>query len=166
MTIISLIAAAAENGVIGNNGDIPWRIKSDFQYFKDMTAGKPVIMGRRTFDGLPGGPLKNRPNIVITRDASYMHPGAVIVPSLEKALEVAQQGPGNEIMIAGGGEIYKLALPIADRIYLNIVHMEPEGDTHFPVFDRSEWNETKCEFHTALPGESADYTIYIFDRKR
>lgn len=163
--IISLIAAVAENGVIGNKGDIPWRIRSDFQYFKDMTIGKPVIMGRKTFETLPGGPLKDRPNIVITRDASYTPPGATVVTSLDEALDVARRHGGNEIMIAGGAEIYKLALPLADRLYINEIHMKPEGDTYFPDFFRQDWIEMTVAHHPALPGESADYTVKIFDRK-
>src|SRR4051812_36984861 len=146
---IALIAAVAENGVIGNKGDIPWSIKSDFKYFKDMTIGKPVIFGRKTFESLPGGPLKNRPNVVITRDDSYIPSGAQVTHSLDAALDIARKYDGDEIMVAGGAEIYKLALPVADRLYLNEVHMQPEGDTKFPAFDRNEWLETKSEFHHA-----------------
>jgi dihydrofolate reductase len=162
---ISLIAAVAENGVIGNKGHLPWHIKSEFQYFKDMTVRKPVIMGRKTFDGLPGGPLKDRPNIVITRDPSYTHLSATVTTSLERALEIARKYGGDEIMIAGGAEIYKLAMPMADRLYLTEIHLKPEGDTKFPAFDRKGWVETKREFHKAQPGESADYTITVLDRK-
>jgi len=163
---ISLIAAVAENGVIGNKGGIPWRIKSDFKYFKDTTMGKPVIFGRKTFETLPGGPLKNRPNIVITRDASYAHPGATVTTSLDKALDIARQTGSTEIMVAGGAEIYKLALPVADRLYLNEIHLKPEGDAIFPAFDRSDWTETKREFHQAQPGETADYTVTVLERKK
>lgn len=165
--MISLIAAVAENGVIGNKGDLPWRIKTDFKYFKDMTIGKPVVFGRKSFEGLPNGPLKDRPNIVITRDSAYTAAGAFVTDTVEKALEIARrEGGGKEIMIAGGSEIYRLTLPIADRLYLNEVHMKPEGDTWFPDFDRSDWVEIKSEFHAALPGESADYTVRVFDRRR
>ncbi len=128
--------------------------------------GKPVIFGRKTFETLPGGPLKNRPNIVITRDASYSHPGATVTTSLDKALDIAREAGAAEIMVAGGAEIYKLALPVADRLYLNEIHLKPAGDTTFPAFDRNDWIETKSEFHKAQPGETADYTIRVFERKK
>lgn len=165
--IISLIAAVAENGVIGSNGDIPWRIKSDFRYFKEMTTGKPVIMGRKTFEGLPGGPLKNRPNIVISRDPAYSPNGGTAARSFEEAIDLARatNTGSDEIMIAGGAEIYRLALPMADRLYINKIHVRPEGDTFFPPFDRDDWIETRKEHHAAGPDETADYTITILVRK-
>jgi dihydrofolate reductase len=165
---ISLIAAAAENGVIGQDNKLPWRIRSEFRYFVTMTKGKPVVMGRKTFDSL-GVPLKDRPNIVITRDKDYTRPGIIVTDSLEKALDTAEKIAArtgqDEIMVAGGAEIYRQALPLADRLYLTTVHMQPKGDAFFPEFDRSAWRETKTEFHKALPGESADYTIRVLERK-
>jgi len=166
---IAMIAAAAENGVIGKDNDLPWRIKSDWQYFVRMTKHKPVIMGRKTFESLKA-PLKDRTNIVITRDASYSRPGIIVATTLEKAFDIARkiaaETAQDEIMVAGGAEIYKLALPLADRLYLTEIHLKPEGDTKFPAFDRKEWVETKSEFHEAKPGETADYTIRVFDRKK
>ncbi len=166
---ISLIAAAAENGVIGKDNKLPWSIKSEFAYFVRMTKYKPVIMGRKTFESLHE-PLKDRANIVITRDASYARPGIIVATTLEKALDtaktIAAETKVDEVMVIGGAEIYKLAMPLADRLYLTEVHMLPEGDATFPAFNRKEWLETKNEFHKAQPGESADYTIRIYDRKK
>lgn len=166
---IAPIAAVAENGVIGNNNELPWRIKSEFAYFVSMTKHKPIIFGRKTFESL-GGPLKDRTNIVITRDTKYTYPGAIVTTTLEKAIEIAGQVAAetgqDEIMIGGGAEIYKQALPLSNRLYLTEIHLKPEGDTTFPAFDRNEWVETKREFHPAKPGETADYTITVWDRKK
>jgi len=166
---IAMIAAAAENGVIGNNNELPWRIRSEWQYFVRTTKHKPIIMGRKTFESLDG-PLKERTNIIITRDASYTRPGIIVTTSLEKALDIARKIAAetgqDEIMVGGGAEIYKQALPFADRLYLTEIHLKPEGDTKFPAFDRKDWTETKREFHAAQPGETADYTITVLDRKK
>ena len=166
---IAMIAAAAENGVIGKDNKLPWSIKSEFAYFVRMTKHKPIIWGRKTFESLDG-PLKDRTNIVITRDAAYTRPGIIATTTLDKALDIARKVAAetgqDEIMIGGGAEIYKLVLPLADRLYLTEVHLKPEGDASFPAFDRKDWTETKREFHKAQPGETADYTIMIFDRKK
>ena len=165
---IALIAAVAENGVIGKDNDLPWKVKGDWKYFKDKTLGKPIIMGRKCFISL-GKPLTNRPNIVITRDTSFKAEGATVTHSLEQALETARdmlaQNGGDEIMVIGGSEIYRLALPLADRLYLNTIHMTAEGDIFFPEVDFSKWQETLSEFHAKEPGDSADYTVRIYERK-
>ena len=165
---IALIAAVAENGVIGKDNELPWRIKSEWQYFVRMTKRKPVVMGRKTFESI-GAPLKDRANIIITRDAEYMREGIIVTTTLDKALDIARKIAAetgqDEIMIGGGAEIYKLSLPIADRLYLTEIHLKPDGDTLFPAFDRKDWTETKREFHKAEAGESADYTITVLDRK-
>lgn len=168
MTKISLIAAVAENGVIGSKGGMPWHIKSEMQYFKKTTTGKPVVMGRKSFEAL-GKPLPGRANIVITRDKNYAHPGIIVVNSIEEGLDrahnIAATDGVDEVFIGGGADIYRLMLPLADRLYLTEVHMKPAGETLFPDFDRAAWKETKREFHAALPGESADYTITVLERK-
>lgn len=165
----SLIVAVAENGVIGKNNDMPWHIKSEFQYFKRTTTGKPVIMGRKSFDALGGKPLPNRSNIIITRDPHYTAAGITVVHTLEDALKaarkIAQATKVDEIFIAGGAEIYRLALPLTDRFYLTHIHLKPEGDIFFPPYDPAEWVEIKREFHKAQKGESADYTITVLERK-
>jgi dihydrofolate reductase len=166
---ISLIAAVAENGVIGSGNKIPWRIRSEWQYFARMTKHKPVIMGRKTFESLDG-PLKDRAVIVVTRDAAYSRKGIIVAATLEKALfvakEIARETGQEEIMIAGGAEIYALALPLADRLYLTEIHLKPEGDARFPAFDKSNWTETRREFHKAGTGENADYTITLLERRK
>ena len=165
-----MIAAAAENGIIGKDNQLPWRIKSELQYFLRMIKHKPVIEGRLTFESHGGAPLKNSTNIVVTRNAAYKHDGIIVTTTLERAIDIAKKIAAetgqDEIMIGGGAEIYKLALPLADRLYLTEIHLKPEGDTKFPDFDRKDWVETKSEFHKALPGETADYTIKVFDRKK
>jgi dihydrofolate reductase len=170
MIRLCLIAAAAENGAIGKDNKLPWEIKSEWQYFKRMTKHKPVIEGRLTFESRGKVPFKDRPNIVITRQPGYEAEGVILTDSLEKAIgiakEIAAKDGQEEIMIGGGAEIYKLALPLADRLYLTEIHLKPEGDTFFPPFDRAAWVETKNEFHKAQPGETADYTIRVFDRKK
>ncbi|MDD9901338.1 MAG: dihydrofolate reductase [Alphaproteobacteria bacterium] len=167
-TKTALIAAIAENGVIGTGDDMPWHIKSELMYFMRMTKGKPVIMGRKTFETLGGKPLKNRPNIIVTRDTSWHHKGVTTTHSLEDAMNTARsicaETGCDEIMVAGGAEIYKQALPFADRLYLTEIHLKPEGSITFPPFDRAGWTETKREFHKAQDGETADYTITVLEK--
>jgi dihydrofolate reductase len=142
---IFLVVAVADNGVIGIGGGMPWHLSADFRRLKALTMGKPLVMGRKTFDSLPGV-LPGRRHIVITRDANWSADGAEKVHSLEEALKLAN---APHIAIFGGAEIYALALPQADRIELTEVHAAPEGDTRFPEFDRSEWTETFREAHPA-----------------
>jgi dihydrofolate reductase len=164
---ISLIAAVAENGVIGTGTGMPWRIRSELKYFAQITKHKPVIMGRKTFETLPG-PLKDRANIVVTRDAAYKKPGIIVTTSLEKALEIAHiiaaETKADEIMIGGGADIYKQALPLADRLYITEIHATPEGTVTFPAFDRAAWRETRRERHIAAEGETADYSVTVLEK--
>lgn len=169
MTVkVALIAAVADNGVMGNGFGMPWRIKSEFQYFRRMTIGKPLIFGRKTLETL-GKPLPGRENIIVTRDKNYKVEGGIVVHTLEDALAHARATAAkdnvDEIMVGGGAEIYAQALPLADRLYLTEIHLTPDGQTVFPPFDRGEWNEVKREFHEAKEGESADYTITVLERK-
>lgn len=165
---VALIAAVAENGVIGTGEDLPWRIRSELKYFMGMTRHKPVIMGRKTFETL-GKPLKDRANIIVTRDASYEREGIIVATSLDKALEIAQkiaaETGAEEVMVCGGAEIYTLAMPHADRLYITEVHMKAQGGVTFPAIDRAAWRETRREFRKAAEGESADYTITVLERK-
>lgn len=160
---VSLIAAVADNGVIGVKNDLPWKIKSEMQYFKDTTMGCPVITGRRNFASMKRA-LPGRKNIVLTRDVSFGAPDILVAHDPEAALALAAEG-AKEIFVIGGEEIYRLMMPFADRLYLTEVHLSPDGDTHFPDFDRGEWVETKREYHPAAPGESADYSITVLERK-
>jgi dihydrofolate reductase len=162
---ISLVVAIAKNGVIGRNGGLPWRLSSDLKRFKAMTMGKPVIMGRKTWDSLPVKPLPGRHNIVITRDRSFHAEGALIVGSPEMALALAEREGPEEICIIGGGEIFTHFLPRADRLYLTVVDTEPEGDTQFPAYDESEWMEVGREHVPAGPKDSASFTLRTLDRR-
>ena len=142
---IVLVVAVADNGVMGEGGGMPWHLSADFRRVKALTMGKPLVMGRKTFDSLPGI-LPGRRHIVITRDAGWQADGAERADSLEQALDLAN---APQIIIFGGAQIYAQALPLADRIEWTEVHARPEGDTYFPDFDRSEWTETFRESHPA-----------------
>ena len=154
---IVLVLAMADNGVIGDKGAIPWRIADDMKRFKALTMGKPIIMGRKTWDSFPKKPLPSRTNIVITRDRSWQAPGAVVVHSFDDALARAQSENPEEIAIIGGAAIYKAALPHATRIELTEVHQAVHGDTHFPPFDKQVWRETAREGHATPDGLRYSY---------
>ena len=134
---ISLIAAIGRNGVIGRGGDIPWRLPADQQRFKQLTMGRPLIMGRKTHESI-GRPLPGRRNIVVSRRAGYQAAGCDVVSSFEKALATAGDG---EIFVIGGADLYRAALPLADRLYLTWVDLVPAGDVSFPAFAPDEWDE-------------------------
>lgn len=155
MSVISLVIAMADNGVIGRDGKLPWRIPEDMRHFKALTTGKPCIMGRRTWDSLPKKPLRERPNIVITRDGNFRADGAIVAHSLDEAL--ARVGSTAEICIIGGAEIYRASLARASRIYLTEVHLDVEGDTRFAPFDRAHWLETAREDHATVEGLRYSY---------
>ena len=144
--IISLVVAAAENNVIGKNNAMPWHIPEDFKHFKEITLGKPCIMGRKTFESILtqlGKPLPGRVNIVISR-GNYQHNGALTCKDLNEALQQAAKIDTDEICIIGGAQIYKLALPYAHKIHLTRVHQSPEGDAYFPALEE-EWIEENRE---------------------
>jgi dihydrofolate reductase len=145
--VIALVVARAENGVIGRDGAVPWRIPADMQHFRRVTMGKPCIMGRKTWESLPKKPLPGRTNIVITRDRAFQAAGAVVVHSLEDALSRAQAAGPEEIAVIGGADIYGLTLPYAGRVYLTEVHADIEGDTVMPPLDPADWKETARERH-------------------
>lgn len=146
VTRIALVVAVAENGVIGAGGALPWRIADDLAFFKRVTLGKPVIMGRKTCQSI-GKPLPGRLNIVVTRDRNYAPQGVETAPSLGAALARAQAAAialgASEIAVIGGAEIYAAALPLADRIYFTRVHASPTGDTFFPHLPEAEWRATR-----------------------
>lgn len=142
---IFLVAAVGENRVIGSDGALPWHIGTDLRRFKALTSGKPMIMGRKTFESLPGL-LEGRRHIVLTRDAGWQEDGAEVVRSPEEALHLAN---APHVAVIGGAEIYALFLPRADRLELTRVHAAPEGDTYFPEFDPADWRETFREAHPA-----------------
>jgi dihydrofolate reductase len=142
---VFLVVAVADNGVIGAGGTLPWLIPADLRRFKALTMDQPMVMGRKTFESLPGL-LPGRRHIVLTRDPDWSEEGAEIVHSLEDALNIANSP---HIAVVGGAEIYRLFLHRADRIELTEVHTRPEGDAHFPAFDRAEWRESFREHHGA-----------------
>ena len=161
MTRIALIAAMAENGVIGRENRLPWRLPADLRRFKSVTMGKPVIMGRKTYESI-GKPLPGRSNIVVTRDPDYRAPGCQVVHSLEQALEA---GAGHaEVMVIGGAELYRQALGRAQRMYLTLVRAEVEGDTLFPDIEPQQWRELERESHRADEKNQYDYDFVILQR--
>ncbi len=135
---VVLIAAVGRNGVIGRDNDLPWRIREDLQHFKQLTLGHTLVMGRKTYDSI-GRPLPGRRTVVITRQPDWAAEGVDVVHTLDDALKLAD---GNDIFVAGGGEIYRLALPYADRLELTEVDRSPEGDVTFPAIDPAAWTET------------------------
>ena len=142
-SIVSLVVARADNGIIGKGGALPWRLPDDLRRFKQLTLGKPVVMGRKTWESLPKKPLPGRENIVVTRDPGFRAEGAVVVHSLDEALARA----ADEICVIGGVEIFREALPRATRIHLTEVHADVDGDTRMPGFDPAAWRETAREDH-------------------
>jgi dihydrofolate reductase len=141
---LSLIVATAHHRVIGKNNELPWRLPQDLKYFKSVTLGKPVIMGRKTFDSI-GKPLPSRTNIVITRQTDWSFPGVQVAKSIQDAVDIAQQSvatmesPATEMMVIGGAEIYRQALPLADRIYLTQIDLDVDGDAAFPELPAHQW---------------------------
>ena len=144
--MLSLIVAVAENGLIGRDGDLPWRVPADLRFFKDITMGKPIVMGRKTWQSI-GRPLPGRTNIVITRDRQFVAEGAVVVYDFAAALAAAGDVP--EVMIIGGAQIYGMAQERADRVYLTTIHASPDGDTFLPAFAADDWREVARESHAA-----------------
>lgn len=163
--MISLFVAHANDRVIGYQNDMPWHVPGDLAYFKRRTMGKPIIMGRKTYESI-GRPLPGRLNIVITRNPSYEGEGVRVVSSLEDALQVAkEETDAAEYMIIGGEQIFKQAMPLADRMYITKIDETYPGDTFFPAYDLNEW-ETIEASETALNDEGVPYTFYVYERKR
>jgi dihydrofolate reductase len=160
---VALIAAVARNGVIGNAGAMPWRLSTDLKRFKQLTLGKPVIVGRKTFGGF-GKPLPGRTNIVVTHRSDYRPDGATVVPDLAAAFEAAGKTGADEIMVLGGGQIYAETIGMADRLYITRVEAEPVGDTWFPAIDPSVWREVSSEAVPAGEKDSAATVFTIYER--
>ncbi len=161
--IISLVVAAAENGVIGKNGGLPWRLPADLKFFKALTTGHTVIMGRKTLDEIKS-PLPNRRNIVISRTPKLQVAGVERAGSLDEAFAL---GIGEtEVFVIGGAEIYRLALPRADRVYLTRVHAQVDGDTKFPSMVESDWTLAHDERHEADQHHAFAYSFRRYDRRQ
>ena len=159
----TLVVAVARNGVIGRDNKLPWRLPDEIAYFKRVTMGHPIVMGRRTWESI-GKPLPGRMNIVVTRQGDYQAPGCTVVHSLDEAWKAA--GDADEVCVIGGTTLFEESLPIADRIHYTEVEAYVEGDTFFPPFDRSQWQEREVERHPADERHPYPYRILVLDRRR
>jgi dihydrofolate reductase len=160
--IVSLIVAMAKNRVIGANGAIPWRLPNELQLFKRVTMGHHIIMGRKTWESI-GRLLPGRTTVIVTRQKDYAVAGAVVAASLDDA--IAACGGDNEVFVIGGGELYRLALPLARRIYLTTVDASPAGDTLMPEFDLAAWREVSAETYAADERHAFGYRFCVLERR-
>jgi len=159
--LVSLIVAMAQNGVIGRDNALPWRLPEDLKRFKAFTLGKTLLMGRKTYESI-GRPLPGRANLVLTRDRGFRAPGVVVVHSVEEALAHAAD---NELVAIGGAEIYRLVLPFARRLYLTHVHADVPGDTYFPDFDPTQWADVEWRMHPADEQHAYPLTFVTIERR-
>ncbi|MEH6515492.1 MAG: dihydrofolate reductase [Halioglobus sp.] len=167
MINLALIVAVAENGVIGRDNGLPWHLPDDLKYFKRVTMGKPILMGRKTFESI-GRPLPGRTNIVISANPDYQANGVRVVSSLEEALALAEDiatiDGAEELMVIGGARIYAAALPRASRLYLTEVHAEVAGDAYLPPLDLQFWQEVSREYHPGALPEQYAHSFVIYER--
>ncbi|MCK5908603.1 MAG: dihydrofolate reductase [Caulobacter sp.] len=166
--VLAIVVARAANGVIGRDGDLPWRLKSDLALFKANTLGKPIIMGRKTWDSLPRKPLPGRMNVVLTRDQSFEPEGAIACETWMEAVQMAKEQAADdsvdEVCVIGGRALFELALPKAKRLYLTEVDAQVDGDVHFPVFDENAWTEVRREAHAAGDGDDHAFVFRVLER--
>jgi len=164
---IILVAAVADNGVIGQQGRLPWRLKSEMAHFRAVTMGKPVVMGRKTYISI-GAPLKGRTNIVVSRDRTFAARGVLAATNVNAALDVARgdalRRGANAIAVIGGADLYAQCMALADRLVITRVHLRPSGDTKFPNIDPTAWNEAARTEHPAGPGDEAGFTVVEYVR--
>lgn len=164
---IILVVAVAENGVIGRDNALPWRIKSDLKFFRSVTMNKPVVMGRKTWPSV-GKPLPGRTNIVVTRQSDFTAPGILVAPGIDQALAAARgdalRRGADAIAVIGGTEIFVQTMPIADRIILTLVDAKPPGDTYFPAIDPATWRETERRPQPRGPDDEYGFTIVNYER--
>ena len=164
-----LVVARARNGVIGRDGDLPWRLRSDLQRFKAITVGKPCIMGRRTWESLPLKPLPGRLNIILSRDESFTARGALVCTTLDEAIEIARETAEedgvDEICVIGGAGLFEKALPRAKRLYITEVEAEPDGDVLFPAFDEAAYVEVSSEAHPAGEKDDHAFVFRVLERR-
>ena len=158
---LSIVVAMASNGVIGRNGDLPWRLPADLQEFKAITMGKPIIMGRLTHESI-GRPLPGRENIVLSHDPDYRAQGCRIINNLKELDDIVKD---DEAMIIGGARLYADVLPVARRLYITEVHADVEGDVSFPEFDRTAWTESRRQRYQADAKNEYDYSFVLLERK-
>jgi dihydrofolate reductase len=168
LPIVSLVYAISKNGVIGRDGGLPWRLKSDMALFKQTTLFKPVIMGRKTWDSLPKKPLPGRLNVVLSRDGSFEPKGAVVCEGIDEALQIAREQAADdgaeEVCVIGGAGVFAEALPRAKRLYVTEVEAVVEGDTHLPPLDESQWREVSREAHPAGPDDDHAFVFRVLER--
>jgi dihydrofolate reductase len=164
---LTFVVAEAQNGVIGRHGALPWRLKSDMQRFKAATMGKPVLMGRKTWESLPKRPLPGRPNLVLTRDANlkvadaWVYTDAAVMVAAGRAM--AQASGVDEVCVIGGAQLYEALAPEAERIVLTQVNLAPEGDAHLRL-DLSVWREVSAEYVAASANDDADFVVRVLER--
>jgi dihydrofolate reductase len=162
--IVSLLVAASENNVIGKDNQLPWHLPNDLKYFKNLTWGMPILMGRKTFDSI-GKPLPGRKSIVITRNGDWRHDGVDVVHSIEEATQKAESYGVKEIFVIGGAEIFKTSLSTANRVYLTRIHQDFDGDVYFPEVSDKEWELTTSRFCKADEKNIYDHTYQVWNRK-
>lgn len=164
--MISLIAALTRNRVIGKNNDLPWKLPDDMKYFMETTRFHPVIMGRKNYESLPPKlrPLKDRTNIVVSRQKGYKADGTIVVDSWPSAVKAAEKIATDEIFVIGGAQIYQLAMAQADRLYLTEIDTVLEGDTHFPEFDKSKWKVVSRRHHPADERHPYPFDFVIYEK--
>jgi dihydrofolate reductase len=165
---IVLVAAVADNGVIGQEGRLPWRLKSEMAHFRAVTMGKPVVMGRKTYASIAAPPLKGRTNIVVSRDRTFAASGVLVAASLAAALEAAHgdalRRGADAIAVIGGADLYAQCMALADRLLITQVHLRPSGDTKFPDIDPAIWSAAGRTEHQAGPGDEAGFTVVEYVR--
>jgi dihydrofolate reductase len=167
--IVTFVVAMAENGVIGRDGRLPWRMPSDLKRFRRITLGRPVIMGRKTYESI-GRPLDGRDNIVMTRKRDFTAPGIHVVTTAAAALDLARSlgaaRGADEIAVIGGAEVFRALLPFTNRVYLTLVHATPPGDVALPAFDPQQWRETTREPMQQAQGDEFAADFIVLDRQR
>lgn len=163
----AMIVAMAKNRVIGRKNQLPWHLPEDLKYFKRVTMGKPIVMGRKTYESI-GRPLPGRLNVVLTRDANWQAEGVQVAQTIDtafsRAITEAKSKEKDEIMVIGGDQIYALCLPLVDRLYVTQVHAEVEGDAYFPVVEWEHWQQVSSEVHRASDNNPYDYSFVVYDR--
>ena len=165
---ISLIAAHAQNHVIGKNNDLPWQLPDDMKYFMQTTRGHHCVMGRKNYDSIPDKfkPLPNRTNIVVTRQQGFHAPGCITVHTIDQGLALAQGNGEAEVFVIGGAEIYQATLPQADLLYLTEIHAVIEGDTYFPSSDKADWSEKSRIHHAADARHAYSFDFVVYERNK
>jgi dihydrofolate reductase len=162
--------ARGANGVIGREGALPWRLKSDLALFRRLTMGKPIIMGRKTWDSLPRRPLPGRVNIVLSRDGTFAPAGAVVCEDFSEAVQIGREHAlddgAEEVCVIGGAALFAMALPRAQRAYVTEVEARPQGDVIFPPFDEADWTEVRREAHPAGPDDEFPFVFRVLERRR